>query len=72
MASVRPKTIPITMAASAAAERPLLLFPLEDVTGRFVGGGVGVAAVAGSSVVVMGNVRVAFQSPPVQLGQHPT
>jgi hypothetical protein len=72
MASVRPKTTPMMMAASAAGEKLLLLDPLEEVEDRLVGGEVEPAMVVESSVVVMGNVLVAFQPPPVQLGQHPT
>jgi hypothetical protein len=61
------------MAASAAGERILLLDPLEELENGLVGGeGVESAMVVESSVVVTGNVLVAFQPPPVQLGQHPT
>jgi hypothetical protein len=64
------------MAASIAGA--ILLLPdefadeLADVDDVFAGSGGGNEVVIGSSVVVTGSVLVAFQPPPVQLGQHPT
>jgi len=61
------------MAASTAGAMLLLLLDeLADVEDMPAGDGAGNGVVAGSSVVVTGNVLVAFQAPPVQLGQHPT
>jgi hypothetical protein len=64
----------MVMAARTAGVTLLLLLldELTDVEDVLAGDGVGNEVVAGSSVVVTGSVLVAFQSPPVQLGQHPT
>jgi hypothetical protein len=62
----------IMAARTAGVTLLLLLDELTDVEDMLAGDGVGNEVVAGSSVVVTGSVLVAFQSPPVQLGQHPT
>jgi hypothetical protein len=62
----------IMAARTAGVTLLLLLDELTDVEDVLAGDGVGNEVVAGSSVVVTGSVLVAFQSPPVQLGQHPT
>jgi hypothetical protein len=62
----------VMAARTAGVTLLLLLDELTDVEDVLAGDGVGNEVVAGSSVVVTGSVLVAFQSPPVQLGQHPT